>query len=211
VRLDGDGIGDSNRRQGTQLGNSKRGPDDIREVVAALGERDASSFVLVGVSSGGFHATNALSLKPAGICLINPALTSEMRDEWRSQARHEPALMSISLAPPALRSDPIKWFLHKFLRFKIRATSWLSVARVGAHGVPVLLILARSDVRNFTSNPAWWITHRLLESRGLLRVEVLPYNDHSLESLAMRDLVAEKLHSWIAERYEEHEPALEAL
>jgi pimeloyl-ACP methyl ester carboxylesterase len=193
-----------------QPGNSRRGPDDVRDVVTAFGEGDASSFVLVGVSSGGFHAANALSLKPAGICLINPALTSEMRDIWRSAARHKPASSSESLSPPAFRSNPNKWLRHKYIRFKIRLTSWISVARAGSRGVPTLLILADSDVRNFTSNPAWWVTRRLLESRGLLRVEVLPYNDHSLESLAMRNLVAQKLRSWIVERYEDREPVLEA-
>jgi alpha-beta hydrolase superfamily lysophospholipase len=205
LRIDGSGIGDSEQRQSIRSGKSINRSDDVRDLVREFGEDDVSSYVLIGVSSGGYYAARPLSPRPAGICLINPALSPEMRDIWRTAARNRPATLD-SLIMPSLRHTPMRWIRGNYIRLKIRATAWIPLARAGFRGTPVLLILGSHDIRKFAPNPAWWVTRKVLESRRLLQVTELPYKDHSLESLAMRTLVAKTVSSWIAERFEDLQP-----
>lgn len=185
VRVDASGVGDSPLRPSQP---QKRAMDadkllDIDEIARALGDPPGSELVLVGLSSGAYHALEAaFHLSPAALCLVNPAITADVREASaqraaRSALRPAPVVLR-RLSMQHLRTSFLLWRL--LLQVHLRAAPLSPVATVVRRGVPVLLLLDEGDARHFLGGLYWGMLRRALEKRGTLRVTVYPGTDHAL-------------------------------
>ncbi len=187
VRVDFDGIGETFGRPG-QPRNIPKPPeaiDDLCDLVATLGDVDAADLVLVGLSSGGYHAIEGgLRFHPSGVAAINPGLASWVPEieEGRVDSRRR----AYRPMPAALRKVAVKhgrsarWLWRATLQVWVnRSPNW-PVAEVARRGIPMLIIVNEHDSVQFEPSLYWSLVRRRLRRRGLLTVDRVPGSDHSL-------------------------------
>ncbi len=207
VRVDFDGIGETFGRPGRPR-NIPKPPDaidDLSDVAAALGEPDAAGLVLVGLSSGGYHAIEgALRLHPFGVATINPGLAGWVpeQDEGAIDARRR----AYRPMPAALRHVAIKhgrvarWLWRASLQFWVTRSPNGPVAQVARRGTPVLVIVNEHDSVQFEPSFYWSIVRRRLRRRGLLMVDRVPGRDHSLYTQGGKERATVLLTDWVLSR-----------
>jgi pimeloyl-ACP methyl ester carboxylesterase len=207
VRVDFDGIGETFGRPG-KARNIPKPPeaiDDVCDLVAALGDPDAAEVVLVGLSSGGYHAIEgALRLHPFGVAAINPGLASWVpeQDEGRIDPRRRAYRpMPVALRKLAVRHERIaRWLWRATLQVWVgRSPNW-GVAEVARRGTPMLIIVNEHDSVQFEPSLYWSIVRWVLRRRGLLSVDRVPGSDHSLYTQAGEERAAVLLTDWVLSR-----------
>ncbi len=209
LRVDLDGLGETEGRPDLPRNVPKPATaiDDVCDLCAALGDPDARDIVLVGLSSGGYHAIEAaLRLHPRAICVMNPGISAPVA-ELDSDEPIDPRRRAYRPRPAVLRRLAVKHRrAARFLtRAQLQVVVWHSphraVTEVGRRGIPFLLILTEEDSGQFEPSPYWWLVRRRLEKRGLLDERVVPGSDHSLYTVRGQDSTYPILISWITERY----------
>ena len=216
VRIDIDGLGETFGRPGRprQIPKPPEAIDDVVDAVIALAgaghpggsdRPERGDVVLVGLSSGGYHAIEAgLRLQLAGVAAVNPGLTKWVPelDRGTVDARRR----AFRPMPPALRALAVKhrrialWVWHAVLQLRVGSSAADPVAGVSRRGTPVLLITSRADAEQFEPSLYWWSVWRRLGRRGLLDVEIVPGGDHSLYTPAGRRDVYPTLADWLSSR-----------
>jgi hypothetical protein len=209
LRVDLDGLGESEGRPDLPR-NVPKAPtaiDDVIDLCAALGDPDARHLVLVGLSSGGYHAIEAaLRLHPMAICVMNPGLTApvpeletgEPIDARRMAYRPRPA----ALRRLAVGHARVARAIHRaLLQVTPRRSPHHAVAGVGRRGIPFLLILTEEDSGYFEPSPYWGVVRRRQVRRRQLDVRVVPGFDHSLYTVPGQVSTYPILISWITDRY----------
>jgi acetyl esterase/lipase len=209
LRVDLDGLGESEGRPDLPR-NVPKPPtaiDDVIDLCAALGDPDARHLVLVGLSSGGYHAIEiALRLHPMAICVMNPGLTAAV-PELQAGEPIDPRRMAYWPRPAALRKLAVKharvarWIHRAILLVAPHRSSHRAVAGVGRRGIPLLLILTEEDSGYFEPSPYWGIVRRRQVRRGLLDIRIVPGFDHSLYTVRGQVSTYPLLISWITDRY----------
>jgi pimeloyl-ACP methyl ester carboxylesterase len=207
VRVDFDGIGETVGRPGQPRNIPKPAEaiDDLSDMAAALGEPDATKLVLVGLSSGGYHAIEgALRLHPFGVATINPGLSSWVpeQDEGAIDARRR----AFRPMPAALRRVAIKhgrtarWLWRATLQVWVTRSPNAPVSEVARRGTPVLVIVNEHDSVQFEPSFYWSIVRRGLRRRGLLQVDQVPGRDHSLYTQGGKERATLLLTDWVLSR-----------
>ena len=160
VRLDIDGLGESFGRPGRarQIPKPPEAIDDVVDAAMALGggghpggsgRPGRSDLVLVGLSSGGYHAIEAgLRLGLAGVAAVNPGLTEwvpEM-EEGTIDARRR----AFRPMPPALRSLAVEH--QRIARWAWRAMLQVLVRRSAADPVAACEPAGNADAARHQSS-----------------------------------------------------------
>ncbi len=216
VRLDIDGLGESSGRPGRarQIPKPPEAIDDVVDAALALGglghpagsgRPGRSDLVLVGLSSGGYHAIEAgLRLRLAGVAAVNPGLTKwvpEM-EEGSIDARRR----AFRPMPAALRSLAVKhqriaqWVWRAVLQVRVGRSAADPVAGISRRGTPMLLVTSRADAEQFEPSLYWRAAWRRLARRGLLEVRIVPGGDHSLYTPGGRMDALPILAGWLSAR-----------
>lgn len=191
VRFDIDGIGETFGRSDRvrQVPKPPEAIDDVVDAVEALAAAGLSSgsgdVILVGLSSGAYHAIEAgLRLRLAGVAAVNPGLTSWVPelaqgtvDARRRAFRPLPRPLR-ALAVRHRRAARVIW--RAVLQLLVGRSAFHPVAGVSRGGTPMLLVSSRADAEQFEPSLYWRVVRRRLGHRGLLEVAVLPGSDHSL-------------------------------
>lgn len=217
LRVDLDGIGESYGRADypRQIPKPPEAIDDLTDLAEALGDREGRNLVFVGLSSGGYHAIEAgLHLYPLGVCAINPALSSwvpEVDDpdtytEETPRGSPDARRRAYRPMPDPLRHLAIKharvatglW--RALLQLRVTCSPNHAVAEVSRRGTPVLLINSESDAGEFETSAYWSAIERKLHRRGLLDMEVVPGDDHSLYTIDGQRDAYPLLIRWVTER-----------
>ena len=204
VRVDFDGIGETFGRPG-QPRNIPKPPeaiDDLCDLVATLGDVDAADLVLVGLSSGAYHAIEGgLRFHPSGVAAINPGLASWVPEieEGRVDSRRR----AYRPMPVALRKVAVKhgrsarWLWRATLQVMVdRSPNW-PVAEVARRGIPMLIIVNEHDSVQFEPSLYWSLVRRRLRRRGLLTVDRVPGRDHSLYTPGGMERATVILTDWV--------------
>ena len=208
VRVDLDGIGETFGRPGLprQVPKPPEAIDDLIDLAGALGDPDGRNLVLVGLSSGGYHAIEAgLRLHPRGVCAINPGMTGWVPDvdlgvidRRRLAYRPMPAFLrdlSVKHSRVALRSWQV------LCQVLVKWSPIHPVAAVSRRGVPVLVIVSEADAHEFEPSLYWSVVRRRLRRRGTLAIEVIPGDDHSLYTVEGQARGYPLLTRWILDRF----------
>jgi pimeloyl-ACP methyl ester carboxylesterase len=207
VRVDFDGIGETFGRPG-KARNIPKPPeaiDDLSDVATALGEPDARSLVLVGLSSGGYHAIEgALRLYPWGVATINPGLASWVPEQ--DEGPIDPRRRAYRPMPPIFRRIAIKHGRVARRLWRTTLQIWVTrspngpVAEVARRGIPVLVIVNEHDSVQFEPSLYWSLVRRGLRRRGLLMVDRVPGGDHSLYTQGGKERATVILTDWVLAR-----------
>jgi pimeloyl-ACP methyl ester carboxylesterase len=207
VRVDFDGVGETFGRPG-QPRNVPKPPeaiDDVCDLAAALGQADAADLVLVGLSSGGYHAIEAgLRLHPWGVAAINPGLAGWVPE--RDEGPTDPRRRAYRPMPTPLRRLAVKhlrvagWIWRATLQVWVTRSPNCPVAEVARRGTPVLKIVNEHDSVQFERSLYWSIVWRRLKRRGLLMVDRVPGGDHSLYTQAGEERASVLLTDWVLSR-----------
>ncbi len=208
IRVDIDGIGETFGRPGQprQVPKPPEAMDDLTDLAAALGHPDGRNLVFVGLSSGGYHAIEAgLRLHPLGVCAINPGLTAWLPDvdlgviDRRRQAyRPMPGFLrdlSVKHSRLALRA----W--RALCQVWVKGSPIHPVAAVSKRGIPVLVIASEVDAQEFEPSLYWSVVRRGLRRRGVLVIEVIPGDDHSLYTIDGQARGYPLLTRWVVDRF----------
>jgi alpha-beta hydrolase superfamily lysophospholipase len=187
IRADVDGIGESFGRPGQprQVPKAPEAIDDVVELAQSFDHRDGRNVILVGLSSGAYHAIEAgLRLRLSGICAVNPGLTSWVPEVDRGDI--DPRRLAYRPMPPALQALAVRhsrvatgaW--RALLQLWVKRSATDGVVGVSRRGTPVLLIASQADAEQFEPSLFWSFVRRGQHRRGLLDVEIVPGSDHSL-------------------------------
>ncbi|MGH2929648.1 MAG: alpha/beta fold hydrolase, partial [Solirubrobacteraceae bacterium] len=229
VRLDLPGIGDSEPRPGQP---SAPYPTDaasqLVETLRALDLEDPSDVVLVGLCSGGFHASRAaVALGARGVCLINPALFPRVPPPPTVTTPEAAAEQVLGIANPLIRymrRSPVVKRLAQVPKLRrmyyseglARAVDrlplvWTLLDVLGvapsptrhlralrANGVRTLLLCGPGDARRYRRRAA--LIRRLQRDGGLRFVE-LDGIDHSLFSESARRRALQAVESHVLSTY----------
>lgn len=209
VRVDVDGLGESDGRpdQPRNVPKPASAIEDVCDIIAALGDPDARGIVLVGLSSGGYHAIEAaLRLHPLAVCAMNPGLATPVYEVIQGESI-DPRRMAYRPKPAILRKLSVRharlsrWLNRGLLQVAVWRSPHRSVAGVGRRGIPMLLVLTEEDSHQFEPSPFWQLVRGRLTRRGLLEVRVVPGFDHSTYTVAGREHTYPLLTEWITERF----------
>jgi hypothetical protein len=204
VRVDFDGIGETfgRRQQPRNIPKPPEAIDDLCDLEATLGDPDAADLVMVGLSSGAYHAIEAgLRFHPSGVAAINPGLSSWVPEieEGRVDARRR----AYRPMPEVLRKVAVKhgrsarWLWTATLQVMVnRSPNW-PVAEVGRRGIPMLIIVNEHDSVQFEPSLYWSLAWRRLRRRGLLSVDRVPGSDHSLYTPGGMERATVILTDWV--------------
>lgn len=208
VRVDFDGIGETFGRPDLprQVPKPPEAIDDLCDLAEALGDPAGRNLILVGLSSGGYHAIEGgLRLRPRGVCAINPGLTGWVPDvdlgvidQRRLAYRPMPAWLrdlSVKHSRVALKS----W--QAVCQVWVKGSPIHPVAAVSRRGIPVLVIFSEIDSREFEPSLYWSMVRRRLRRRGTLVIEVIPGDDHSLYTVEGQTRGYPLLTRWILDRF----------
>ena len=208
VRVDIDGIGETFGRPDLprQVPKPPEAIDDLCDLAEALGDPAGRNLILVGLSSGGYHAIEGgLRLRPRGVCAINPGLTGWVPDvdlgvidQRRLAYRPMPAWLrdlSVKHSRVALKS----W--QAVCQVWVKGSPIHPVAAVSRRGIPVLVIFSEIDSREFEPSLYWSMVRRRLRRRGTLVIEVIPGDDHSLYTVEGQTRGYPLLTRWILDRF----------
>jgi alpha-beta hydrolase superfamily lysophospholipase len=215
LRVDFDGIGESYGRSGfaRQIPKPPESIDDLEDLAAALGDPEGRNLIFVGLSSGGYHAVEAgLHLHPLGVCAINPALSSwvpevdQLDPDEPGQGFPDARRRAYRPMPEMLKQLEVKhrrvadrlW--RVLLQVRVTHSPAHAVAGVSRRGTPVLLINSASDAVEFEPSAYWSLVTGRLHRHGLLDVEVVPGDDHSLYTLEGQRDAYPLLTRWIVDR-----------
>jgi acetyl esterase/lipase len=208
LRLDIDGVGETFGRPDLPRQEPKppEAIDDLVDLAVALGDPDARDLIFVGLSAGGYHAVEAgLRMHPLAVCAINPGITGWIPDlelgvidPRRSAYRAMPALLrdlSVKHARVA------RWTWRALCQVWVRWSPIHPVVEVSRRGTPVLVIVSEIDARDFEPSLYWSVVRRRLHRRGMLDIEVVPGEDHSLYTVDGQDGATRLLTEWLLGRF----------
>jgi alpha-beta hydrolase superfamily lysophospholipase len=208
VRVDIDGVGESFGRPDLprRVPKPPEALDDLADLAVALGDRDGRNLILVGLSSGGYHAIEAgLVLHPQGVCAVNPGLTGWVPDldlgkidRRRKAYRPMPASLRVLAVK---HSRMATWSWQALCQVWVKGSPIHPVAGVARRGIPVLVIVSEMDVEEFEPSAYWALVRRGLRRRTMLDIEVVPGNDHSLYTVDGRADAYPILTRWIESRF----------
>ncbi len=208
VRVDIDGVGESFGRPDLprRVPKPPEAIDDLDDLAAALGDPEGRNLILVGLSSGGYHAIEAgLRLHPLGVCAVNPGLTGWVPDMDLGEV--DPRRRAFRPMPSSLRTLAVKhsrlatWSWQALCQVWVKGSPIHPVAGVSRRGIPVLMIVSEMDEREFEPSAYWWLARYWLRWRSLLDIEVVPGNDHSLYTVDGRADAYPILTRWIESRF----------
>jgi alpha-beta hydrolase superfamily lysophospholipase len=208
IRVDLDGIGETFGRpdQARQIPKPPEAIDDVADIAQALGDPEGRNLVLVGLSSGAYHAIEAgLRLHPRGVCAINPGLSSWVPE--MDQGFIDPRRLAHRPMPKALRTLAVEhsrianWIWRALLQVWVKGSATDAVAGVSRRGTAVLLVTSEADAQQFEPSAYWSTVRRRLHRRNLLDVEVVAGSDHSLYTVEGRKDAIPILTRWILWRY----------
>ena len=208
IRVDVDGIGETFGRPGLarQVPKPPEAIDDVLGLVQALGDPEGRGLVLVGLSSGGYHAIEAgLRLRLAGVVAVNPGLTSRVPE--LEQGVTDPRRLAYRPMPRALRTLAVKhsriatWVWRAQLQLWVKRSATSPVVEVTRRDTPVLVITSETDAKQFESSFYWSVVRRGQRRRGLLEMETVPGTDHSLYTKDGRQYACPMLVRWLLSRH----------
>ncbi len=187
VRVDLDGLGETFGRpnQPRQVPKPPEAIDDLVDLAKALDDPDGRNLVVIGLSSGGYHAIEAgLRLHPRAVCAINPALDNLVPEaDWGPVDDRRRAFRPM---PMALRTLSVRHARMATRIWRAMLQVWVTrspsdpLTSVSRRGVPVLLIVSEADARQLGPSPYWAVVRWRLARRGLLDQVVVTGDDHSL-------------------------------
>ena len=208
IRVDIDGIGETFGRPDLprQVPKPPEAMDDLVDLAEALDDPEGRNLVLVGLSSGGYHAIEAgLRLHPLGVAAINPGLTGWVPDvdlgvidERRLAYRPMPAVLPQPVRQ-ALEGGP--QIVAGGVPGVGQGSPIHPVAAVSRRGIPVLVVVSEVDAREFEPSLYWSVVRRRLRRRGTLVIDVIPGDDHSLYTVEGQTRGYPLLTSWILDRF----------
>lgn len=206
IRVDLDGLGETFGRpsQARQVPKPPEAIDDLVDLAKALDDPDARHLVLVGLSSGGYHAIEAgLRLHPRAVAAINPGLASRVPeadrgpvDDRRRAYRPMPAPLK-ALSVRHARVAAGIW--RTLLQVWVRKSPTDAVASVSRRGIPLLLIVSEADAGQFETSPYWSVVRWRLGRRGLFDRKVVPGGDHSLFTAEGKAQAYPVLSRWVSQ------------
>ena len=160
----------------------------------------------MGLSSGGYHAIEAgLRLHPLGVCAINPGLTGWVPDV--DQGVIDRRRQAYRPMPGFLRDLSVKHSRLALRAWRALCQVWVKgspihpVAAVSRRGIPVLVIASEVDAQEFEPSLYWSVVRRRLRRRGLLVIEVIPGDDHSLYTIDGQARGYPLLTRWVVDRF----------
>jgi len=207
LRIDFDGIGETFGRPGQprQVPKPPEAIDDLVDMSVALGDPDARTLVFVGLSSGGYHGLEAgLLLHPRAVVAVNPGITvgvpdgdTGVVDRRRRAYRSMPAVLhTLSIRHGRVAT----WLWQAVLQVWVSRSAFAPVAGVARRGVPLLVIVSEDDAHEFEPSVYWSAVRRRLHRRGLLEVEVVPGDDHSLYTMPGQNDAYPLVERWVRAR-----------
>jgi pimeloyl-ACP methyl ester carboxylesterase len=172
VRFDVSGVGDSPCRDGAYAVHSVVAIDDVLDVAKAVSPDDPSDVVLFGLCSSGYHILEAaLSLRPKGICSVNPSSSFQPPElAVGEMAGRRRFCLPGGVAGPGINRPGER------------------VKDLVAAGTDVFLICGTREIQPFLSTGISSLCRAQGETG--LRIEVIATLEHSLLPPADRDLVA---------------------
>ncbi len=208
LRVDIDGVGETFGRPDLprQVPKPPEAIDDMADLAAALGDPEAEDLIFVGLSAGGYHAIEAgLHLHPKAVCAINPGMTGWVPDidlgiVDRRRLAYRPM-------PSALRGVSVKhsrvarWLWWAMCQVWVKRSPIHPVAGVARRGSPVLVIDSEFDAREFEPSLYWSFVCRRLRRQGMLDIEVVPGDDHSLYTIDGQAEAYSLLTRWVLDRF----------
>jgi alpha-beta hydrolase superfamily lysophospholipase len=219
VRFDLSGIGDSPVRMGQpgQVVYPPEALDDIRDVLRDVLPDDPSNAILVGLSSGGFHAVHdAMAHKVRGVCVMNPTLAfarSNLGADAPPRPQADPvethgkqtvlkrmvrALLVHDWLDSALEHIPDSaWWLVN--RIAVEPPPARKLSRVVDAGVDLFVIAGKEEARVLTRGEGR--TMRLMRRTGRFHMEVIPVLEHTLFERHGRDLTIRLLTEYVLDSY----------
>ncbi len=207
IRVDVDGIGETFGRPGLarQVPKPPEAIDDVVDLARALDDPEGRDLVLVGLSSGAYHAIEAgLRLRFSGIGAINPGLTSWVPEV--EQGTIDPRRLAYRPMPRALQALAVKhlrvatWVWRAILQLWVTRSATDAVVGVSRRGTPVLLIASQADAEQFEPSLYWRVVRRRERRRGRLDYEIVPGGDHSLYTMDGRRDAYPILERWLRSR-----------
>ena len=209
IRIDFDGLGETESRPGLARNVTKptSALDDLSDMCKALDDSDANGLVVIGLSSGGYHAFElALRCHPRAACVINPGITGGTLEDHSGQHVDNHRLAYRVRPAPfrrlAVKHRRVSRLLNRaWLQVALRRSPHHPVAVAARRGIPILLILTEVDAGYFERSAYWSFVRRRLIRRGILEIQVVPGEDHSLYTPAGQEATYPILISWISEHY----------
>ncbi len=208
LRVDIDGIGETYGRPGLprQVPKPPEAVDDLADLAEALGDPKGRKLIFVGLSSGGYHAIEAgLHLSPLGVCAVNPGVTGWVPD--LDLGTVDKRRLAYRPMPAPLRRLSVKharmatWAWTALCQVATTSSPIHPVAEVSRKGTPVLLIVSEADAREFEPSLYWRVVRRRLGRQGLLEIEVVPGDDHSLYTVSGQADAYPLLARWVLGRF----------
>jgi hypothetical protein len=146
------------------------------------------------------------------VCAINPALSSwvpevdQLDPDEPGQGFPDARRRAYRPMPEMLKQLEVKhrrvanglW--RVLLQVRVTHSPAHAVAGVSRRGTPVLLINSASDAVEFEPSAYWSLATGRLHRHGLLDVEVVPGDDHSLYTLEGQSDAYPLLTRWIVDR-----------
>jgi alpha-beta hydrolase superfamily lysophospholipase len=212
LRFDLSSLGDSPTRPGQadQTAAGIEAFEDIEAAARAISPENPSNIVLIGLSSGGYHALElGLRLTPRAICVINPviAFNPAELEHGRLDPRRRVAIPKSQLEASAARhiTSPrihrllsrVAW-LTRQLRYRDRMQSvWLR--ELVESNVTVYGICAPLEAVQLLGEPR--LTLPKLAPTGRLEVDVINGLDHALIPQDHQQIVEERLTKFLVDRF----------